>query len=85
MEAVGGLEIGTICPSHGLIWRRHIPDIIAAYRPWAANAGAAKAPAFSMILWWRWQTLDMARFQYEAGPERLGELKELKEQVQASL
>jgi anaerobic nitric oxide reductase flavorubredoxin len=29
------LPIETICPSHGVIWIRHIHDIIAAYRDWA--------------------------------------------------
>jgi anaerobic nitric oxide reductase flavorubredoxin len=29
------LAIETVCPSHGVIWTRHIPDIIAAYKDWA--------------------------------------------------
>ena len=35
LERLAGLEIGMIAPSHGLIWRRHAAEIVAAYRGWA--------------------------------------------------
>jgi len=37
LQIVGGLEIETICPSHGIIWRANIPTIIEQYKKWSAN------------------------------------------------
>jgi len=37
LEALGGLQIDMIAPSHGIIWRSRIPDIIGEYRRWADN------------------------------------------------
>ena len=37
LAALEGLQIDTICPSHGIIWTQHIPDILALYRSWVAN------------------------------------------------
>jgi flavorubredoxin len=35
LEAVSGLDIDMIAPSHGVIWRSHIPKIIEEYKKWA--------------------------------------------------
>jgi len=35
LEAVKGIEIEVIGPSHGLIWRKYIPQLIATYERWA--------------------------------------------------
>lgn len=37
LEAAASLDINMICPSHGLVWVDHIPDIIEAYSQWAYN------------------------------------------------
>jgi flavorubredoxin len=37
LEAAAPLDIEMICPSHGLVWTEHIPDIIKAYTDWAYN------------------------------------------------
>ena len=37
LAALEGLQIDTICPSHGIIWTEHIPEILALYRSWVAN------------------------------------------------
>ncbi len=37
LQAVGGLAIETICPSHGIIWRANIPTILEQYTKWSAN------------------------------------------------
>ncbi len=47
MQAVSGLEVELIAPSHGLIWRSRIPEIMAAYREWAANRTTETA----VIVW----------------------------------
>ena len=36
LEAAAKLEIETIAPSHGVIWRKHIPEIIEKYVRWSA-------------------------------------------------
>jgi flavorubredoxin len=35
LEALGGLEIDMIGPSHGIIWRSMIPNILKEYTKWA--------------------------------------------------
>ena len=37
LAALEGLEISAICPSHGIVWTKHIPDILALYKSWVAN------------------------------------------------
>ncbi len=35
LKKLGSLEINTICPTHGPVWREHISDIIAKYDKWS--------------------------------------------------
>ncbi len=51
LAAVGGLEIEMIAPSHGLIWRKHIPEIISLYQKWAANECEQKAVIVYDTMW----------------------------------
>ncbi len=37
LETVAGLDIEIIAPSHGVIWRSHIPEIVELYKKWSAN------------------------------------------------
>lgn len=37
LSACKTLPIQTICPSHGIIWTKHIPDILAMYGSWTSN------------------------------------------------
>lgn len=37
LETVSSLQIDMIAPSHGLIWRSHIPEIIKKYTKWSSN------------------------------------------------
>ena len=37
LSAVGGLDFEIIAPSHGILWRSHIKDIIAKYQQWAGG------------------------------------------------
>ena len=37
LAACAGLPIRTICPSHGIVWTEHIPDILALYKSWTSN------------------------------------------------
>ena len=54
---VAGWNIETIAPSHGLIWRRHVPDILAAYRDWAAGRTRPKALVLYDSMWGSTETM----------------------------
>jgi len=45
------LEIEMIAPSHGLIWRKYIPNIIAAYKDWAACRAQPKVLVVYDSMW----------------------------------
>lgn len=51
LEAAGSLDISTICPSHGLIWRKHISSIMEAYGNWSANRTDHKALIIYDTMW----------------------------------
>ena len=37
LSTAATLDIGMIAPSHGLIWRSHIPEIVKKYTAWSSN------------------------------------------------
>ena len=37
IPAVEALPIDIICPSHGVCWRKHIPEILEAYKKWSSG------------------------------------------------
>ncbi|MCP4400506.1 MAG: MBL fold metallo-hydrolase, partial [bacterium] len=51
MKALDKLEIDTICPSHGIIWRAHIPTIMAQYKKWSLNETDEKAVIIYDTMW----------------------------------
>ena len=51
LEVVGDLDIEIICPSHGLIWRSQIPEIIKEYKKWSANEVDEKAVIIYDTMW----------------------------------
>jgi len=51
LETVSGLDIDMIGPSHGLMWRRYIKDIIGLYKKWANNACEKKAVITYDTMW----------------------------------
>jgi len=46
LEAVSGLDIDIIAPSHGIIWRKNVERIIGEYRKWADS----ETPADSVLI-----------------------------------
>ena len=46
-----GLEIDTIAPDHGLIWRRNPGEIIEAYNRWSLQQGKQKAVIIYDTMW----------------------------------
>lgn len=51
LEAVGGLEIATIAPAHGVIWRDHVPAILDAYADWVVCRPRAKVLVIYESMW----------------------------------
>lgn len=51
LDAVSGLEIDMIAPSHGLIWRENLKDIVGLYRKWANNTTEYKAVIVYDSMW----------------------------------
>jgi len=69
LDAVGGLEIDMIAPSHGVIWRKGIKDIIDLYKRWSADFTEGKAVIVYDTMWG--STEKIAR-TIEAGLEQKG-------------
>ncbi len=51
IETVAPLEITMIAPSHGLIWRSRIGEIVAEYGKWCANQVEEKALIIFDTMW----------------------------------
>ncbi|MFA6635627.1 MAG: FprA family A-type flavoprotein [Candidatus Omnitrophota bacterium] len=51
LDAVSKLDVDTIAPSHGIIWREHIGKIIELYREWSANITQKKAVIVYDTMW----------------------------------
>jgi flavorubredoxin len=51
MEAAAGLDIETIAPSHGVIWRTHVAEILKAYRNWSECKPKKKVLVLFDTMW----------------------------------
>jgi flavorubredoxin len=51
VEKLGGLEIGMVAPSHGIIWRSHFKDIAGAYASWGRGESKNKALVIYDSMW----------------------------------
>lgn len=51
LKEVARLDIEIIAPSHGIIWRTHIPEIVEEYKKWAANETEKKALIIYDTMW----------------------------------
>ena len=51
LDALSGLEIDMIAPSHGIIWRKHFTEIIQKYKSWADNTTEEKAIIVYGTMW----------------------------------
>ena len=36
LKVLGGVDFDMIAPSHGVIWRSHVPEILEAYARWSS-------------------------------------------------
>ena len=51
LDAIKELPIEMIATSHGVIWRKHIEEIIASYKKWATNGNDNKALIIYDTMW----------------------------------
>jgi len=51
LDQARGLAIDTVAPSHGIIWRKHIPEILAAYTRWVAHRVEPKVLVAYDTMW----------------------------------
>lgn len=51
LDALQGIEIEVIGPSHGIIWRKHISQIVASYQRWAKGETEKEALIVYDTMW----------------------------------
>ena len=51
LDAVSTLKIDMIAPSHGIIWRSHIPEILNEYKKWANYESENRAVIIYDSMW----------------------------------
>ena len=68
IKALADLEIKMIATGHGIIWRSHIPEILAAYKKWSTFKLENKAVVVFDTMWHSTET--MARTITEAFREK---------------
>lgn len=51
LDRAAGLDVTTIAPSHGVIWRKNIATIVSAYRRWVDQMPAAKVLVLYDTMW----------------------------------
>jgi anaerobic nitric oxide reductase flavorubredoxin len=51
LERMSQIQIDMIAPSHGLIWRRHGAEVVAAYRDWATHRCKPKVLVVYDTMW----------------------------------
>ena len=64
VDKLGGLKIGMITPSHGIIWRSHLETIVGAYASWGKGVSGNKALVIYDTMWG--STARMAKVLAEA-------------------
>jgi flavorubredoxin len=63
LEALQGIEIEVIGPSHGIIWRKYIPEIVATYERWAKGETKQKALVVYDTMWGSTEAMARAIYQ----------------------
>lgn len=69
MEAVSSLEVDTIAPSHGVIWRSYLDRILGEYAKWADNQTETRA---LIVYDSMWGSTEMMAQRLRAGLEESG-------------
>ncbi len=55
-----GLEIEIIANSHGIIWRKHVREILAAYQGWSSNETRKKSLVIYDTMWGSTEAMALA-------------------------
>jgi len=63
LETVGKLEIDMIAPSHGIIWKTKIPEILEEYKKWANYEPEKKALIVYDSMWGSTEKLAYSLFE----------------------
>lgn len=78
-NVVKGLEIEMIAPSHGVIWRSHVKEILEAYGEWSQNSPETGAIVVFDSMWHSTEQIAVTvteAFAAAGVPARLYDLKE---------
>lgn len=78
LAALEGLDIDLIAPAHGVIWRSHVADVLAAYREWSSGVPQERAVVVYDSMWHTTEVMarEVAEAFTECGvPVRLFDLK----------
>ena len=51
LDAISEFKIDMVAPSHGIIWRKYIGDIVSMYRKWCGNETEKKAVIVYGSMW----------------------------------
>jgi len=51
LEKAASLDIEILCPSHGVIWRKHIADIVGRYLKWVQHKARKKVLVIYDTMW----------------------------------
>lgn len=51
LEMASKLDLETVCPSHGVVWRKHLPEIVEAYSRWASGRVEPKVLILYDTMW----------------------------------
>ena len=57
MNALSNLQIDLIAPSHGVMWKKHIPDILKEYAKWSKNETKKEALIVYDTMWGSTKTI----------------------------
>lgn len=63
IEALSGLDVEIIAPSHGVIWRSYIERIISEYKKWSSNITEDKAAIVYDSMWGSTEKIAYAIFE----------------------
>ena len=78
LKVLGGVEFDMIAPSHGVIWRSHVPEILEAYARWSSLEPDDYAIVVYDSMWHTTENMALQiveAFIEEGVPARLFDLK----------
>ncbi len=68
LDDIKNLDIRIVAPSHGVVWTKHVPEIIDEYKKWSSNTISKKALIIYDTMWG--STEKIAKAIYEVFEEK---------------